>query len=256
MSTEPKSIFATLGTGFFLVLMFPLAWKIPAGYNLIAVFGAFVAILLVLGVSIVRTPLGVFVTELNVMSLSRVQLGAWTAVVLSSYFTFVITRARLGIPDPLQVSFDWHLWALMGISTSSLVGSSLVTSIKKEKEPTSGAVERAESTIQDAAGVVKANMQGTLYANSRKSDARFTDLFQGDELVNTTHIDLAKVQMFFFTAVSLATYGFMVAKELRHPSDPSFSHLPGLPEGLIAVLGISHAGYLGNKSITHTPVQP
>lgn len=43
------------------------------------------------------------------------------------------------------------------------------------------------------------------------------------------------------------------------PADPvklaeALKQLPLLPEGLVALLGISHAGYLANKTVDHTEV--
>ena len=87
-------------------------------------------------------------------------------------------------------------------------------------------------------------------------------MFQGDEIGNTTHVDLAKVQMFLFTVVALGAFAAMIAKGLRHlPADPAklaeaLKQLPLLPEGLVAILGISHAGYLANKTVDHTKVTP
>lgn len=54
--------------------------------------------------------------------------------------------------------------------------------------------------------------EGTLYANPNNDEARFTDMFQGNEVGNTTHVDLAKVQMFLFTVVAIGAFAAMTAK--------------------------------------------
>jgi hypothetical protein len=41
----------------------------------------------------------------------------------------------------------------------------------------------------------------------------------------------------------------------RTPLDAS-AQLPTLPDGLVAILGISHAGYLTSKGTSHTKTQP
>ncbi len=110
--------------------------------------------------------------------------------------------------------------------------------------------------------------------------------FQGDEIGNTLHIDLAKVQMFFFTLLLAAAYLAKVFEALHHadtvlktlaPSgnpaeiaavpqtlaqstepDQVAATLNALPEvsaSIVYALGISHAGYLGSKAMDHTPVQ-
>ena len=242
-------------------------------------------ILLVLGWAIKDRFLGVLVNERNIMSLARLQLAGWTVVVLAAYFTYVFVRNAKDIADPLMIGIDYHLWALLGISTASFVGSGLVLGLKKDKEPTPEAVKLTASLTADKAkpaadpapaALVEAqtllnaveekkiedHREGTLYANPSKDDARFTDLFQGDEIGNTTHVDLAKVQMFLFTVVALGAFAAMIAKGLRHlPADPAklaeaLKQLPLLPEGLVAILGISHAGYLANKTVDHTKVTP
>jgi len=123
---------------------------------------------------------------------------------------------RYGIKDPLNVEIDWHLWALLGISTSSLVGSSLIGGIKREKEPDADVVAKTAAKTAEHHTTVEGNRQGTLYANSTSADARFTDLFQGDELGDTTHVDLAKVQMFLFSVIALFAFGVMIFSEVKH----------------------------------------
>lgn len=240
-------------------------------------------ILFVLGWAIKDRFLGILINERNIMSLSRFQMVGWTIVVLAAYFTYAFARQARGIDDPLNVGIDAHLWMLLGISTTSLVGSGLVLGLKKDKEPTPAAVAAAARLTADkakpvageaAAALVAAQVnlnaaevakidehrEGTLYANPSRDDARFTDLFQGDEVGNTTHVDLSKVQMFLFTVVAIFAFAAMITKGLRHlPADPAkmaeaLKQLPLLPEGLVALLGISHAGYLANKAVDHTKV--
>ena len=190
-------------------------------------------------------------------------MAAWTVVVLGAYFTFAMMRIKqwaegmpggLAIADPLKIEIDWHLWALLGISTTSLVGSPLILSPKKDKEPDSSVMKKTAQMVNEPEQDVVANKQGTLYANSKISDARLTDMFQGDELSNTAQIDLAKVQMFYFTIIALICFFVMVFKQLVTPGS-DLSKLPVLPDGFVALLGISHAGYLASKGISHTKSQ-
>jgi hypothetical protein len=108
---------------------------------------------------------------------------------------------------------------------------------------------------------IVANKQGTLYANSKVSDARLTDMFEGDELIDTARIDLAKVQMFYFTVIAAICFFVMVfnllieSQVMLAGGKPYLNQLPLLPDGFVAVLGISHAGYLTSKSINRTQSQ-
>ena len=238
-----------------VALLFPSAWKLPPVVGFAAVVALMTLIVLILGKAITGHWLGVLVNERNVMSLSQFQLTGWTIVVLAAYFTYAITRMRAGetvtppIADPLAVGIDSNLWTLLGISTTSLVGSALILGTKKDKQPSPVALQKAATLTATAADT---NNVGLLYANPSKADAQFTDLFQGDEVGNTTHIDVAKVQMFFFTVIALFAFALMVARELRTGHLAALDALPVLPTGLIALLGISHAGYLGGKTVTHT----
>lgn len=247
----------------------------------IQLLGLLTLIVLILGWAIKDRFLGILINERNVMSLSRFQMVGWTIVVLAAYFTYAFVRNAKAISDPLNVGIDSNLWMLLGISTTTLVGSGLVLGLKKDKVPTEKAVEAAARLTADKpkedgapaallaaqtalnaveAGKINENREGTLYANPNNDDARFTDMFQGDEVGNTTHVDLAKVQMFLFTVVAIGAFAAMTAKGLRHlPADPvklteALKQLPLLPEGLVALLGISHAGYLANKTVDHTEV--
>jgi len=247
-----------------LVAMVVAGWFAPAGVNLVLVALSMVLLMVVLGLGTTSRPLGILINERNVMSLSRFQMVVWTIMVLSGYLTFALVRIKMmasgaanGTPitDPLGIGIDWHLWALLGISTTSLVGAPLLLSPKKNLEPVSSVTPKTAQMLNEPEQDVIANKQGTLYANSKLSDARLTDMFEGDELMNTARIDLAKVQMFYFTIVAAMCFFVMVIKTLTAGSS-NLDNLPSLPEGFVAVLGISHAGYLTSKGVNHTQSQP
>jgi hypothetical protein len=190
---------------------------------------------------------GILVGERNLMSLSRFQMVAWTVLILSAYLAMALYRLRSGVKDPLTIAMDWHLWALMGISTTSMIGSPLLLGNKAQKEIDPDAINKAEKQLKET--LDSTNLVGTLYANKSMQDASFSDIFQGDEVGNTSFIDVAKVQMFFFTMVTLVGYGAAVFHLLR---GTDHSAMPAVSEGMIALLGISHAGYLASKVSDHT----
>ncbi|MDO3412389.1 hypothetical protein QWJ34_21675 [Saccharibacillus sp. CPCC 101409] len=71
---------------------------------------------------------GLLVNERNIMSLSRFQTVLWTLLLLSAFYTAAALRVY-GLPNPysaLDIVMDWHLWALMGISITSLVTAPLI----------------------------------------------------------------------------------------------------------------------------------
>jgi hypothetical protein len=213
-----------------------------------------VTISILLGWLMGGRPLGILVNEQNLMSLSRFQLLGWTIVILAAYMTYAFQRLQAGTPNALAVVVDKSLWALMGISTVSLVGSATVTSVKSGQEPDADAAKRTAPLTGDAsAQTVLDNSRGTLYANARRSEAAFTDLFEGDEVGNAGHVSLGKLQMFYLTIIILSGYMFMVLKSLH--ANPDTGSLPILSEGVIALMGISHAGYLSTKAVNHTELK-
>jgi hypothetical protein len=85
------------------------------------------------------------------------------------------------------------------------------------------------------------------------------DLFKGEEIGNAAHLDLGKIQMFYFTLVLVLAYAVMLGtmfSNITHTNPTGMiSDLPFLPDGMVALLGISNGGYLGHKVIPHTAGQ-
>jgi hypothetical protein len=144
---------------------------------------------------------------------------------------------------------------LMGISYGSAVGTSIVNANKAGKRTPPTAVADAQANLNDEAGNFTA-AQGVMYKNKDIGDANVGDLFQGDELADAHTTDLSKVQMFFFTIVSAVVFLGTADAMFTNMKSIGDVLIPQLPENLIALMGISHAAYLGNKAVTRTQQQP
>jgi hypothetical protein len=260
---RPKSGLTTAWIVVLLAAIFFGGMFAEPGWNLVVILGALVLVLLVLGHAVVQRPLGVLIDEQNIMSLSRFQMAVWTVVVLASYFAYALMRMRAAgfvavvlksSADPLNVTIDPHLLALMGISATSFVASPYILGTKRNQEPDPTAVAKTALASGETPDEVELNRQGTLYANTSLNDARVTDMFQGDEVGNTMHLDMAKVQMFFFTVLAALAYLLLVFRNLR-TSGQDLSSLPTLSDGVVYAVGISHGGYLASKGLDHTPTQ-
>lgn len=175
---------------------------------------------------------GILINELNVMSLSRLQIVIWTVIILSAYLTIATSRIYFTGPtpidDPLNIDINWQLWALLGISSTSLVATPLILNDKKKKN--------------------------IAFMNQHQRDAKFTDIFEGDETGNGKFVDISKVQMFFFTIISALSYIVLLFRDFL--ANTILNGLPLFPEGLIAILTISHGAYLTYKIVDHTPKTP
>jgi len=220
-----------------------------ASWSYLLVLGAFAVFCVFLGRWINGRPMGIFIGDRNLMSLSRMQMVLWTILILSAFLTMCLRRIRDGSPNPLDIGLDQHLWALMGISTASLIGTPLLLGNKSQKTASEDAVKKAAGQLKENHEEIRQNSAGTLYVNKSADDASFADIFQGDEIGNTAFIDVAKVQMFFFTFISLLVYGTALYHMFK---GNDYSQMPVLSNGLIVLLGISHAGYLTSKTADHT----
>lgn len=218
---------------------------------------AFEAILLIvivatIGYSVTGDAAGVLISAQKLISLSRFQIILWTVLLLSAYVAVVLRR--MGQPDPLAVAIDWRLWALMGISTTSLVGTPLLQIPKIGKTLQEGAAAEAAAAFGQKAEEVEQQARGILYCNPAIGDARFTDMFGGDEVGNTHFVDVSKVQMFVFTIVAAVSYGVSLYRVVDIPDPALITAFPTPSAGLVAILAISHSGYLGGKTTRQTPV--
>lgn len=163
---------------------------------------------------------GVGIDDRNKVSLSRVQMIAWTIIVTSGFLAAALSNIKLGHADPLDIDIPEQLLWLMGISTTSLVGSPLISNSRKSD---------------------------VMMTKRSAAQARWIDMFMGEERSDATTMDLAKVQMFFITVVVLIAYG--IAMGMRLSDGGSITALPALDGSIVGLLAISHFGYLTNKGI-------
>jgi len=232
-------------------------WYLPAGTNWLAVLALIAVFFLITGKAITGRTLGILINERKLMSLSRFQLVVWTGLIVSGFFVLALERIHSGaVAQPLAIGIDWQIWALLGISTASFVGTPLLNTNKKSKEPErkTELVERTARRFKERPAEVDRNREGILYGNSSIAFARITDMFQGDELANAQLVDVAKLQLFFFTVIVAIAYGTQLFQLIAYGDlDLPGIRLPVLQDGLLALMGVSHAGYLGAKGIDQTP---
>ena len=211
----------------------------------------------VLGWWIMKDTLGILINDRNLMSLSRLQTVAWTIMIFSGLLVFAMQRIHAGhikYPDPLNIIVDPKLWAVLGISFGSLIGTPMVLNSKKDQAPTDKAIQNASKTLNEDPKEIASNGHGILYSNPSPRDAAISDIFQGDEIGNAAHVDVAKLQMFLFTVALVVAYAYTLYNALAGES-PDLTRLPTLSGNTVALLGISHAGYLTSKTVDHTPTQ-
>ena len=220
----------------------------------------FAVFIIVAGHGITGRFRGLLIDEQNRMSLSRFQLVLWTTIILSGFLIAALSNISAGKDNPLSIAIPAEIWFLMGISTTSLVASPLIKSTKKSKPANEEEKERTFTLMAKERGIdsdeVKAKVEniGQIVANRNIEDARFSDLFNGEETGNAAHLDLSKVQMFFFTLIVVLAYAVALGSKLNS-NVMIIETFPVLDQGMVALLGISHAGYLTSKAIPHSETE-
>jgi hypothetical protein len=235
----------------------------------------------------------------NTMSLSRLQIMLWTWVILSAFATLGLARvadsyknpagyecqapapnAKAVCSEPIGIEIPQLLWALMGISITSAVGSPLLKAIKARK--TTGEDEasqqravkrgfdqhkavtyravlderkRADENLSEQVGETRPI--GALVRKDAWQKAMFSDILTGEEVSTFGYVDIAKAQNLFFTLIAVVVYTVAIVSAMS--AAQSVAHLfvfPDISSGLVAIIGISHGGYLIDKAVTHsTPAE-
>lgn len=212
--------------------------------------------------------LGWMVNEQFRMSLSRLQMALWTLVVLSGFLTAALANLAAGhIEEALNIGVPPELWVTMGISTTSLVGSGLILTEKKKEttnqdEALRGMVEfgllAEDADATTTTTTVKEHTIGQLQRNTNPGQARLYDLVSGEEVGNFNVLDLTRLQNLFFTLVLVGAYAATLGNLFAGAAGSSGSgtpitEFPALNASIVALLGISHGGYLVGKAANKQP---
>lgn len=246
---------------FFLVCMVVLSIGRPFNLQATLVFNSILLFIFILvaGYGVTGRFFGLFIDNRNKWSLSKFQMILWTVVILSGYFTaamhniFAETSMASG---PLAIKIPEQLWLLMGISTTSLIGSPLLLSPKKEKKADESEKTKTLEILAREKGFSlneikkKVDSVGQIVVNEDIKDAGVSDLFKGEETGNAGYLDMAKIQMLFFTIILIIAYFVMLFTMFK--GNNIIQAFPELDSSMIALLGISHGGYLTNKAIPHS----
>ncbi|HYI10800.1 MAG TPA: hypothetical protein VEK57_17200 [Thermoanaerobaculia bacterium] len=240
-------LFAAIVLFIAAVVLAPM--HLVGSWRLTAVLLAVTGFIMIAGQAIAGSPFAALIGSLNTMSLSRTQTVLWTILVCASFIT--VAFVRLGDTGSLATALDFAIpqtvLGLIGVSLTSAVASSVVASSKASKSPAAGEVTASAANTETP--MAHMSPRGTLFGYSDKSKASLSDIFDGDELADAHTLDLGKVQMFFFTIVAAVLFlGDIYAQLMKGVP----TALPNLPSELVALMGMSHAGYLGNKLVNRT----
>ncbi len=212
---------------------------------------------LVVGHGVTGVWKGAFVDDRNRMSLSRLQMLLWTVVIVSAFGAIAIARlmqvpiSQADVVRALDVGVPQTIWLLLGISTASFIGSPLIKNA--QKDPDLQLAPDRQQRLLDAQGhdPTGVTVEGQIVKNKSIQDANFADIFMGETVENANHLDVGKLQMFFFTVLLLFAYSLSIGVLLRSGVPSS---LPDVGAGMLPLLGLSHGGYLMSKAAAQTAV--
>ena len=261
MATEGKSPYRVLTSYFHLggliAILAAIAWVgLRAGSKQHAdgwlwILVLMIAFAVLVGHAITGYWRGILIDNRNKMSLSRLQIVAWTLLILSALFAAVLSNVELGSQSPLSIDIPSQLWVLMGISTGSAVASATVLGNKRGRYATGSELTRTVTALATQGNNdVDTTSNNVVIKNTKPEAARWADLLKGDEVGNASVVDVGKLQMFLFTFILLMSYGSAIA--MLFQSDGMITALPELDDGMNVLLGISHIGYLSSKAVSYT----
>jgi hypothetical protein len=194
---------------------------------------------------------GILIDNRNKISLGRLQLVAWSLLVLSALLTAAVTNAAFGAQSALGIRVPEELWVLLGISTASAIAGPALLAPKRDQKADPRELTKTVDELKRVDKVkVDAQADNVLLTNESKEDARWGDLLKGDESGNAASVDVGKLQMFFFTFVLVLGYAVAIARQFD--SAGAITALPVVDSSMNTLLGISHTGYLANKVVPHS----
>jgi hypothetical protein len=168
-------------------------------------------------------PLGILIDRRGRYSLTHFQVVVWTLLILSSLLGVLLSKDF----DPAGLRLSAELLGLMGISAGSAV---LATGVKATKDAlgSNAQVAWVGRTIKRRDGV-----EDTI-------EAHFAQIWLEEEgAMADKVISITKYQNFVITLVVVAFYVSITWKQAALPNN--------LPESVVWLIGISHAGYVGGK---------
>jgi hypothetical protein len=259
-----------VGVALYIYRNYETCQNTVAPYARLAIFfGCLVALLcwfMSVGVGVTGQRAGVLWTSRNTYSLSRLQLTLWSWIILSAFMATVICRMNYlfmpaqtgGFAGALNVVIHSELLQVMGISIASAALTPVILSWKSQSSVPSAETPPLVSTAQlnAAADRIGAPIQavGSVVVRDADYPPLFLDFFQGDEVGKAGLVDMGKVQQAIVSLVLIIGYlcilinMFITGDAGATPKVVGTTELPTLPQSVVNLLVISHAGYLAFKA--------
>ena len=193
-----------------------------------------IAIAAIGGMATNGTPWAVFIDRRNTWSLTQLQLGLWALIVIPVLVTFAAVRAMHDPSSAWDFIFPGEDWVILGISLGSTTTAVIVKSLKDRPIGTGALAAGARILTRPAA-----------------TDAKLSDILTYDEGTNPPlGFDITKYQNLLFTLALAGVWlwnAMWMFSKARVSAD--LSTLPGMNQTALAILAVSHAGYIVGKAV-------
>jgi len=237
-----------------VVFAVPAFFRQATGYVFLGSMALLITEFVVIGFLLKGRAEGAFIDNRNMLSLSKLQAGAWTVVVLAGFvsaasFNATLSHVNYGIVSSLSVTLPGELLLAMGISATSLVATPSLLSLKAAEEPKGGTAAAAVAATGRIQGTAIGN--GKVLTKESDKDASWADIFTGDELGNAGIADLGKIQQVLISVLLIGAYAAYIFQYFSTATS-AITTLPTLDKSFVWLLGLSHASYLAYKAAPHT----
>jgi hypothetical protein len=186
---------------------------------------------------------GVLLDSRNRYSLTQLTTAIWTALLLGGVLAAALANLARSALDPLALNIPAEIFQAAGISATALVGTPIVRAVKR------GDGSREKLKLADETDDPDRVVVGVIVENRNAADARWTDLFEGEEEVNWHRPDLGRIQLFYFTILAAGIYGVQLMLALVGEGPFEF---PKLDPGLVGLLLLSNGTSLVYQAAPHT----
>jgi hypothetical protein len=230
-------------------------------------------------------PKSILIDGTNRMSLSLVQFGLWSLLLLSTIPLALLMNLIVGIENPWSIDIPNELLIASGVSLATLITAGFVEKHGEETPPdpnlvpgdgqaaaaaanaapvdggTDGTAVADDGTTTPAApattkaGNAEWDHKGVMLTRPDPQKASFADLIMGAAVNGTSRVDLVRVQMLVLTLTLVGTYLVQVWTRIEDVTVASGEEtavgftFPGMSTELIALLALSSVGYIGGKRL-------
>ena len=225
-----------------MIAQFASATSVSTGWKWLAVLIALGVLLLVYiwtGLTSTWNPGKLVEGADGLPSTSKFQWLVWIVVVLFSYAALWVLRAKQGNYSAIT-NVPGNVLTVLGFSTATMAAA---------KGITVGYVNSGRSTTKAPVPPVPGSAVAVAASVVPPSVAPDAPAVAGGLLKDDAGVpELAKIQMIGFTFVAVGIFLATVIHQIA--SNPPHTSLPNIDASLLALMGISQAGYLGKKIVS------